>query len=275
MTDDASSTALERRLRGELAACIALDLANPYQTEEMEGGERRKLPRDPDGGRKGTRLETWFESTIERACGALWELGVADPIHEDGSPFKGKVFPPLFELTLDVEAIADCVAENPASDHVDLMEVITSFVGLADFREQISTGRGPFTPLPEYRKAMSLLAVAGFAEGSDNDLLWTDKIAPAMRAIYAWTDGGQSTSVIREEGLAAEAEEAWQLMPEYIKDAFLAEPSIDTISLSVVVAQLWGNGKWRKPPAASYITLPHRAIELARLLVEKIEVERS
>ena len=61
------------------------------------------------------------------------------------------------------------------------------------------------------------MARLDYVERRGMEVVWTDKIAPAMRAAYLWTDDGQSSQAVEEAAFATECSDLLAQTPEITK----------------------------------------------------------
>jgi hypothetical protein len=78
------------------------------------------------------------------------------------------------------------------------------FLAASEIRgAQLSTQREAFVPQQEHAHAIEALERSDSVERQGTSVLWTDKIAPAMREIFAWTADGRSQEEVAEAAFAA------------------------------------------------------------------------
>lgn len=123
--------------------------------------------------------------------------------------------------------------------------VLRAFIRVACcYGEALTDERGWFRPPPRYATAMQWLSKCGYAQHRTGAFRWTEKIGPAMRSSYLWTEDNRSTTTLRREHLMAECEAVWQAMPDTLRRAITTK-RITLLELTAVLARGWKNGQWR------------------------------
>lgn len=91
-----------------------------------------------------------------------------------------------------------------------------------------------------YKPEMDRFAAAGYATKLGDLYCWTDKIAPAMRKHYLWTDNGRYVHKVQEEQRVAHALAMWELMPKKMARKVLNAPRDNRKLLFVgLAAKYW------------------------------------
>ena len=177
-----------------------------------------------------------YMSAFETACSVLWRLGVAHaaygpepgrnglPLHTP--PFSEGIFPPFFKFLAPSE-IREALAGDPPTSSPSLHEIICAYLGVAcDYgvsESQLSSRREPFVPPEEYIREIDALEHSGYVDRHGSAVLWTDRISPAMREIYAWTADGQSQAEVAEVAFATSVAAALDETPEVAKRVLALE----------------------------------------------------
>ena len=135
-------------------------------------------------------------------CDVLWQLGVAVAAYGPEEGRKGlksgtcraeMCWPPYFKF-LPASKIRALILSEPLTMAPSLDEILSAYLGMmCGYRPErlLPHGRQPFFPPREYRREIQALERLGYARFHRGAVLWTDRIAPAMRAAYIWSDDGE------------------------------------------------------------------------------------
>ena len=172
---------LELRTYGRVAQALA---QHAFAMAEREDSEYRHA--FPDA--LGPIYYHWSTSTFEAIAHDLWRLGIFKPLDQRGE----WAYHFVFNCTINE---ANLVAERNAGAGPTLSELLVTFINLfADFGAQywgFSTSPGiPFGQNTRLAPALEGLASLGYLSKSNQGYIWTELIAPVMRASYfdeGWT----------------------------------------------------------------------------------------
>ena len=255
-------------LFGELLASIARELVTPYTVKAFPGGSWTRGDRDIGRGFAGDVFDDAFQGDFKVGCDVLCRAGLAEPLDSENTPLSPSR---TFRLLVDVSQIPTFILAHKAADLPSLEEVLGAFVSIASHHGLIPTGRAPFQAPPDYRRAMDLLAQAGFAEPIGDRHQWTDEIGPAMRARYFWDPDGRAYADLEAARIDDEATEALRTMPDAVRGVLAKNPDNLLFWLAVTLAKYWKHGKWQ-PLVEDHdgVTLSGQIV-LARRMVEKLK----
>lgn len=245
--------ALEGRMSGHLAAGLCMFFAGPG----VNGA-----------GQKGAFIARTCPSDWMAAERALLDVGVMhlEPVENDGARTEA-VF------SMNAEEMPDFLAASIADGDPRVAQLIQSFVAIAcGYGEPLtvlSDERDWFEPPPKYAIAMKWLARYGYAERDGSALRWTDKIGPAMRAGYCWTDQNQSVQATERMEQDAECDLIWSTMPDTLKQAIKSK-RISFFDLVKALALGWKDGEWRAFKSDDPFELTGQTT-LAQLIFERAE----
>ena len=251
MTTIAPIGSLEGRLCGHLAAALATFMAGCC-------GVR-------GDGERGLSVPYQDLSEWRRAAEILERLAVV-------ARAEGLQHP---AFTLDAGEMPDHLAGAISAGDPRVAEVVEAFVTIAcGYGDDILPDeRDWFDPPARYRVAMHWLARCGYAERRDDRFRWSDLVAPAMQACHGWTLRNESLTTIGRIGLQAEAERAWETMPELLRRRLLGG-RFGLIDLARALAQSWKDGGWRQHDDGAELQLTGE-LALARELMEMAAAERA
>lgn len=237
-------------LEGRLCGHLARALANHLVKAEGSAGPARK------GDTFWHSATTDFEFTHE----ALEAIGVF-PLqkHPDGRTVNAFI--------VDAEQMPDFLATHDVSDRVS--EILEAFVRVACGYGGLPD-RGNWFDCPEkWNVAMKYLSLAGYAEQSGIRFRWTEKVKPVMLAANLWNENVQPLDELTETEFEAEAERAWQTMPDTLREA-IRSSSISFIELVKVLALSWKDGRWHDFNRDQPVVLSGQIL-LAKALVERAQ----
>ncbi len=185
-----------------------------------------------------------FSTDFEDACEVLRNARVVCPL-KDGEPEDNpNAWSAQFQIMCSEPEIHVHVHQGLPAHASPLAEVLESFLTLTTHYEggppNLSSRREPFDVPEDYVGTCHLLEQCEYLEGLDDQIRWTEKIAPMMHAIYAWDENG-----VPEQ----EIDEMWKTLPWTIYKRFFSHMSadgVDITSLSTVIAQFWCDGKWQE-----------------------------
>jgi|GEM_PF-3914106 len=226
-----------KRLYAELVQCIAMDLFSPSQKAAGYGDSHQRW--DSSKGMKGEWIWHSFASTFERVFRVLLAFPAFEPVDGEGRPAVANGGLANVRLAVDVKDIAKRVLANFPSQPPPLLDVLTSYIELCTHHGSISSSRNSFCIEVSYTVLFGLLARAGYIGQVDDRFRWTDKIAPAMAAIYLW-DAERSFADNYEKTLGL----IWQTMPEKLKQQIFFQGKIDVMSFAVAYSTCWLGDCW-------------------------------
>lgn len=229
----------EKALYAELVAQIAVRMGEVRIDRSPEEDE----PREDRFDIKGRIIEHGHLGVFEAACAVLREAGAAQPLNVDETPHENPNAATFqHRIKFDLPGLREYMAGPLPESAPPLSDVIKSFLRLTAAQErEVSTQRDPFPVPPQFSRVFNLFARCGYVERAGDAVKWTARIAPEMRAIYAWTENDLS----REELYDAEIERMWRTMPPRLREVFFSGGSVDVISLSAVIWQCWYDGRWQ------------------------------
>jgi hypothetical protein len=129
-------------------------------------------------GRAGAVFRHYSESGLELATRVLSRLALAIPA-------GGGV-----ALAMDAEAMPSFLATRVGLRDPRLEETVAAFIAVACYYGDLPDERTPFRAPAALAEAMRALAPHGDGEACGDHYRWTERIGPAMRACYLWTDDG-------------------------------------------------------------------------------------
>lgn len=256
----------EKALYAELVVQIAVRMGEVRIDRSPEEDKPRKDRFDI----KGRIIEHGFLSAFEAGCGVLLKLGAVQPLNTDEMPHENPdAWTVIFRMKFDLPELREYLAEPLPESAPSLSDIIKSFLWLTtDYGYQVSTRRDAFPVPPEFSRAFDLFAQCGYVEQVGGKVKWTGKIAPVMRAIYAWREDDLSYAELYD----AEIEKMWRTMPAKFREAFFSGGPVDVVSLSAVISHFWDGGEWQDTDQYDRderITLSGGAPGKARKLEEK------
>lgn len=190
---------------------------------------------------KGAGIQHDFMSAFEAACCVLLRLDIVYPLDSTLQPMIGSGRRYAYcRIALDVPEIRERLREALPPTAPKLSEVLLAFLRVATEFDGLSTGRGPFAPPCGFEAIVSLLQRCGYAESVGSGARWSRRVAPLMRAIYAWKEDNS-----KEELEQAEIDKMWRTLPIKVRAAFFSGGPVDVMSLAMVVDTYWLEGEWR------------------------------
>jgi len=203
-----------------------------------------ELQRPCDDGihTKGAGVQHDSMSAFEAACGVLLSFGIAVPLGANLEPMTESGRPcGVCRITHDVPEIRRLLQDEPGPVWPGLADVVLAFLRVTTEFEGVPTPRGPFNPPGGFDAIFQSLVRCGYAEAAGGGVRWTLKMAPQMRALYAWDDENDS----REEFEQTEVDRMWRTLPIKVRRAFFTGGPVDVLSLAMVVETFWVDGEWR------------------------------
>lgn len=217
------------------------------------------VARSFSGGKAGNTIGNISQSYWRKFADAVAEFALAE---RDGM---------VATYLRDANDMPDLLASAVEDGDSRIPRLLSAFLGVAcSFGASedacLADGREWFVPPEEYALAMQWLARTGYAERKEWSFRWTDKIAPAMRESYLWTDENQSIDAIERQSLEDDAMAAWTTMPDTMKQA-LRSGRTSFMGLVRMLALGWRDGEWHPYRADQRFDLTGQ-IALARRIVE-------
>ncbi len=275
LTDD------EKRLVTSLAKVVhiwweACSLKDPHPNEKHE--------QEPPG-----YVYHHHDSTFEHSGDILWKLGLANAgWHTHGlfdvsyDKYKDKYanpqdlsFPVVFKPVPKHEIDEKIVFHN-FYPSLSIFKVLRSFLELAsDFGGSLCLDRySPFSaPNSDLAQALEVLVEFGYAERSELNYVWRDKISVAMISGYDWTeDDFNPDGVYRplvEEVLSVLQTMDKKLIPRFIADGYLGKHTDTVLGFAFGLLRHWSGGKWSKDLNAEPSMTMDTAIKIAREFLDK------
>ncbi|WP_299399314.1 hypothetical protein [Pelagibius sp.] len=210
------------------------------------------LPREhhrpcEDGVRtKGCVVEHGFLSAFEAACAVLHGAGVAAPSTHSGAEATGKgEAGAYYQLLHDVPEIRAHLRRNLKTSARQLSEAVGAFLRVTTEFHDMPTTRYAFAVPKGYGPIFTLMINCGYLERVGDDVKWSSRVAPQMRAIYAWDKEANSDEDLYEARTAAEMEKMWATLPLKVQRAFFSGGAVDVVSLAIVIERFWIEGEWR------------------------------
>jgi hypothetical protein len=179
----------EKALYVELVAQIAI-LMPGFSPDGVarQHNQHRKDRRDI----KSCVVEHGFLSDFELACEVLHQLGALSPLNADDtlSPKDdATAWSGYFRMKFDVPELRAHLAGTLLLSALPLSRVIEAFLRLTtDYGGQVSTRRGSFAVPPEFENVFALLDRCGYVVHVGDEVKWTERTVPQMRAIHAWQE---------------------------------------------------------------------------------------
>ena len=234
----------EKALYAELVVQIAVRMGQVRIDRSADENKTRKDHFDI----KGRIIEHGSLSGFEAGCAVLKDLGVLQSLNPDDTPHENEnAWTAFYRIKFDLAELWEYLDGTLPGTSPSLFEIIRTFLRLTTdygYGPLISTRREEFTASSDFERAFKLFARCGYVERVGDAVKWTARIAPEMRAIHAWTDGGLS----REELYDAEIERMWRTMPPRFREVFFSGGPVDVISLSAAITQCWYDGRWQDTP---------------------------
>jgi hypothetical protein len=220
------------------------------------------------GGEKGCPVMNTDMGDWARAKEALQTIGVMHQAPLYGSAKSWTVF------SMDADEMPRHLATRIQGGDPRIDILMTAFIGVAcayaSYGETpLSDERDWFTPPPQYLTAMHWLARGGYAESDGDTFRWTEKIGPAMRSHFYWTEDNASTTTLGREWRKDECERIWEKMPDTLKQAIKSK-KLNVLDLAGTLARSWKDGEWRARDDNSEFRLTGQ-IHLARELLERAD----
>ena len=257
----------EKALYAELVVQIAFRMCDSsYFTEG-------RLPCEERPDFLGCVIQRGATSCLEAGCGVLYGIGALQPLNMDLTPREEE--PQLahcYRLKVGAVGLSEHVAGALPASAPSLSEVIEAFLALiCGYSYGVHSRREAFAVPPVFERAFDLFERCGYVERDGDEVKWTDKIAPEMRAACEWTEDLVSWEEVED----AAVEEIWRTMPPRFREMFFPGGPVDVISLTLVISEFWdGGGNWRdtarhadNPEYFAY--LDGRAMGLANKLEKK------
>lgn len=230
-------------------------------------------PPGPDASRfrDGARFEHAFQGDLENASLVSSRLRLTRCVEPDGS-LRMSVGPCyLNQLVVAPEDFERFIQDMRGQLFVEIGEVLAAFVGATiGHCALLPAAREPFAAPTDHRAVLGQLALHGYAEKVGDDYRWTDRMGPAMRECYLWTEDLQDLKTVHAAELLREAEAALAGMPDLLR-ARLARSAWRDSEFDFVreVARHWDGEAWRmngQPAVPDAVLLPSRVIDFARCL---------
>jgi hypothetical protein len=170
---------LELRAYGSVAQAIA---RHAFAMAEREDRDNRHG--NPDA--PWPIYYHWSMSTFEAVAIDLWRLRILKPLDED------KNWACYFAFDCEISE-SNAVAERNAANGPALSELLVTFIDLfGDFGTEywgFSTRQGvPFGAGGRIEPTLAALASLGYLSRTEGGYVWTELIAPVMRASYGYRD---------------------------------------------------------------------------------------
>lgn len=162
--------------------------------------------------------------------------------------------------TLEGRLIGHLAASLAANLREAFIRVACGYGGLSD-------GLDWFEAPPLWSVAMRYFALGGYAEQNGPLFRWTAKIGPAMRSAGSWDEEWQSPAALVQAESEADAELAWQTMPDTLRHS-LRSSKIGFLELVKVLALGWRDGRWQDFNRDSPVELSGQ-MRLAKFLLER------
>jgi len=215
---------------------------------------------------KGALFHHDFQTAFVDAAVALTKFGVLAPSPREGKPgtWQGP-----HKLTMDADEMPDFLADSVSNDDDRLFGLLEAFLAVFCEYDYLPDRHTPFTPPDYLGAAMNMLARNGYAERRGDQFVWTEPVRPAMQAAYLWDPNGISYEDVAEQKREAEAQLAWQTMPETLRESILSG-KINLPMLIKILRVGWQDEQWRgfklDDPGKlrpDWLTLGRRIFELA------------
>lgn len=137
-------------------------------------------------------------SDFEDGCNVLWHLDAAVAAYASGQGPKNltvrdnrteKGWPPYFKF-LTANEIRLRILSGPPKKAPDLDEILSAYLGvMCNYGRSdtaLSSEREPFVAPRQYEREIEALERLGYVERRRESIIWTDRIAPAMRNRQLW-----------------------------------------------------------------------------------------
>ncbi len=240
------------RLCGEMAASVAAFLTKSTEVSAP--------------GCNGAQFYHWYTSSFEKAVVVLLALGVITPRPPEERPHE--TFHCWHELTLDCEAMPDFLARKGGPGAELFGQTLSMFIDVGCNYTELSEERSPFAPPAMFARAMSGLARRGYAEHTNGEYFWTDKIGPVMQGNWLWDDNLCSYKTLERDETEAMAELAWRTMPVTIRNAHFSKRPVELPRFIRTLNRCWKDGKWHPTSQEDSVGMPSGGINLARRIIE-------
>lgn len=263
----------ERALYTELIVLLAIRMTDvAFDRPPGADSQASKNP-DPIESRI---IEHGSASHFENACSVLHRAGVLSPLESDETPKADQdAWAAWFRIRFDVPQLREHLRLNLPASAPSLYLVLEAFLGImTDYRCEISAGREAFRVHEGFETLFALLHRCGYADHLGDEVKWTNKVLPQMRALYLWDEDG----VPVDEYQGAEIEEMWRTLPATIRKEIFSKWPVDVVSLSAVIKRLWDGSRWHSTASsaeASGRSARGDAVSKARRLVMKYEESES
>jgi hypothetical protein len=200
----------------------------------------------------------------------LGKLRVAYYIGMDGTCVYG--FCARMKLAIDGNRVAQFVTDLSRTGEISLPpidEVFAAWIWCAGSQwAHASVRRDPFVPHADIEPVIAALVELGYAKAHDDSVLWTDKIAPAMRIGGLWDENNFSREEADEREIELDMRDAFASIPEDVRHMALRG---DIDGVLKALKGRWADGAWlvaSDPEVPWYkVGCPRRA----RRLIELVE----
>jgi hypothetical protein len=236
------------RLYGELAASLVRYTAAD-ELRAIAGAELGGIP----------------TSSIENACAMLGKLHVARCGRVAGT----------MKLAIDGSRVAQFVTDLSRAGEISLPpldEVFAVWISCAAGQwDHGSVRREPFVPHDDIRPVMGALVDLGYAKPYGNAVMWTDKIASAMRMSGEWDENNLSHEEVEEREIDLEMRDAFASIPEDVWHTALRG---DRGGVVKALAARWVDGAWlvdSDPELPWWALCQARRVRCAMRLIELVK----
>lgn len=200
-----------------------------------------------DGVRtKGCVVEHGFVSAFETTCAALHGAGVALPsTHTGAEATKERGTYAYYRILYDVPEIRAHLRREVKIPPRQLSAAVDAFLRVVTEFHNVPTTRYGFSVPKGYGPIFPLMIRCGYLKPVGGDVKWSNRAAPHMRAIYAWTKESNSEEDLYEARYAVEIEKMWATLPLKVQKAFFSSGAVDVVSLANIIERFWVEDEWR------------------------------
>jgi hypothetical protein len=191
---------------------------------------------------KGAGIQHDFMSAFEAACDVLLRLDIAYPLDKTFQPMADPSGGYAYgQIAWDVPEIRERLRGELPANAPKLPQVLLAFLQVATEFDGLLTPRGPFVPPRGFEAAFKPLLRCGYAEPVGQGVRWTDRVAPQMRALYAWSNEGEA----KEDLDQVELDKMWRTLPIKVREVFFSGGPVNVMLLAMVIDTFWVEDEWR------------------------------
>lgn len=221
-------------------------------------------------------------SDFEDGCDVLWHLDAAVAAYAPGQGRMNltvrdtrteKGWPPYFKFFTATE-IREKILNDTPPDAPPLDEILSAYLGvMCNYGRSgtaLSSEREPFVPPRQYGREIDALERLGYLERLGDEVLWTDRIAPAMHRRLIWNASSQSIAKEMAGLLASECNSILAQTPDFTRRLLEQEAKrLSELDFVLLLRDRFEGLYLSKNPDGSL--RPHRNIALVQAIYRSLK----